>query len=125
VISDGGTHFIDKSFHKYLMNHQIHHNIAIPYHPQTSGQAETSNKRIKNILQKAVNKMGTKWKDKIPDALWAYRTTYKTPLGMSPYQLVYGKTYHLLVELDSMLTGQSRGGICILKQPESSGRCNS
>jgi len=44
--------------------------------------------------------MGTLWKDQLPDALWAYRTTYKTPLGMSPYQLVYGKTNHLPVELE-------------------------
>jgi hypothetical protein len=44
--------------------------------------------------------MGTKWKDKLPNALWAYRTAYKTPFGMSPCQLVYGKTCHLLVELE-------------------------
>jgi hypothetical protein len=50
VISDGGTHFTDKNFHKYLSKHGIRHNIATPYHPQTSGQAETSNKQIKNIL---------------------------------------------------------------------------
>jgi transposase InsO family protein len=50
VISDGGTHFTDKGFHRYLMKHGICHNVATPYHPQTSGQAETSNKQIKNIL---------------------------------------------------------------------------
>jgi hypothetical protein len=44
--------------------------------------------------------MGTAWKDKLPDVLWAYRTTYKTPLGMSPYQLVYEKTCHLPMELE-------------------------
>ena len=43
--------------------------------------------------------MGTAWKDRLLDALWAYRMAYKTPLGMSPYQLVYGKTCHLPVEL--------------------------
>jgi hypothetical protein len=50
VISEGGTHFTDKGFHRYLINHGIHHNVATPYHPQTSGQEETSNKQIKNIL---------------------------------------------------------------------------
>jgi transposase InsO family protein len=44
VISDRGTHFIDKNFHNYLSKHGIHHNIATPYHPQISGQAKTSNK---------------------------------------------------------------------------------
>jgi len=69
VISDGGAHFIDKRFKHYLSKHGIRHNVATPYHPQTSGQAETSNKQIKNILQKTVNEMGTAWKDKLPDAL--------------------------------------------------------
>jgi len=50
VISDGGSHFIDKNFCKYLANHVIRQNVTTPYHPQTSGQAETSNKQIKNIL---------------------------------------------------------------------------
>jgi transposase InsO family protein len=36
VISDGGTHFTNKGFHRYLMKHGIHHNVATPYHPQAS-----------------------------------------------------------------------------------------
>jgi hypothetical protein len=65
-----------------------------------SGQAETSNKQIKNILQKTVNQMGKSWKGKLSEALWAYRTAVKMPIGMTPYQLVYGKTYHPPVELE-------------------------
>jgi hypothetical protein len=50
VISDGGSHFIDKTFRNFLKELGAQHNIATPYHPQTSGQVETSNKQIKNIL---------------------------------------------------------------------------
>ena len=100
VICDGGSHFIDRTFRKCLSELGVDHRVATPYHPQTSGQAETSNKQIKNILQKTVNAMGKGWKSKLPEALWAYRTAYKTPIGMTPYQLVYGKTCHLPVELE-------------------------
>jgi hypothetical protein len=100
VINDRATYFIDSKFHLYVKDHGIYHNIATPYHPQTSSQAETLNKQIKNILQKTVDEMGTAWKDHLPEALWAYQTTYKTPLGMSPYQLVYEKTCHLPMELE-------------------------
>jgi hypothetical protein len=65
-----------------------------------SGQVETSNKQIKNILQKTVNAMGKGWKGKLPEAQWAYRIAFKTLIGMTLYQVVYGKTCHLPVELD-------------------------
>jgi transposase InsO family protein len=63
VISDGGSHFIDQRFRKYLSDLGVNHKVATPYHPQTSGQAETSNEQIKNILLKTVNEMGKVWKD--------------------------------------------------------------
>jgi len=100
VISDGGSHFIDRKFQEYLKKQGIRDNIATPYHSHTSGQAKTLNKQIKNILQRTVDEMGTVWRDRLPEALWAYRTTYKTPLGMTPYQLVYGKTFHIPMELE-------------------------
>jgi transposase len=57
VSSDGGLHFINRTFWKALTKVGVDHRIATPYHPQTSGQAETLNKQIKNILQKIVNQM--------------------------------------------------------------------
>jgi hypothetical protein len=61
------------------------------YHPQTNGRAETSNRQLKSILNKTIEKGGKDWSKKLNGALWAYRTAFKTPIGMTPYQFIYGK----------------------------------
>jgi hypothetical protein len=70
------------------------------YHPQTNGQVETSNRQLKSILNKTIEKGGKNWSKKLDEALWAYRTTFKTLIGVTPYQFVYGKACHLPVELE-------------------------
>ncbi|CAM8877999.1 unnamed protein product [Rhodiola kirilowii] len=70
------------------------------YRTCTSGQVEISNREIKNILGKTVSSHRKDWASKLDDAMWAYMTAYKTPIGMSPFRLVYGKTCHLPVELE-------------------------
>nr|XP_009776574.1 PREDICTED: uncharacterized protein LOC104226314 [Nicotiana sylvestris] len=71
-----------------------------PYHPQASGQVEVSNCEIKSILSKTVNANRADWSKKIDDALWDYQTTYKIPIRMFPYRLVFEKSCHLPVELE-------------------------
>ncbi|XP_019416042.1 PREDICTED: uncharacterized protein LOC109327378 [Lupinus angustifolius] len=100
LISDGGSHFCNVQLQKVLQHYGVRHKVASPYHPQTNGQAEVSNREIKRILEKNVSTSRKDWSLKLDDALWAYRTAFKSPTRLSPFQLVYGKACHLPVELE-------------------------
>ena len=100
IISDEGSHFENKVFEKLMSRYGIRHVMGLAYHPQSNGQAEISNREIKKIMEKIVNTSRKDWSIKLNDALWAYRTTYKTSIGISPYKIVFGKPCHLPLELE-------------------------
>nr|GEW41631.1 reverse transcriptase domain-containing protein [Tanacetum cinerariifolium] len=78
----------------------VTHRLATAYHLQTSGQVEVSNCGLKRILERTVGENLASWSKKLDDALWAFRTAYKTPIVCTPYKLVYGKSCHLPIELE-------------------------
>nr|GFB27134.1 reverse transcriptase domain-containing protein [Tanacetum cinerariifolium] len=95
IIRDRGTHFCNDQFAKVMSKYGVTHRLSTAYHPQTSGQVEVTNRGIKIILERTVGENRASWTDKLNDALWAF----KTPIGCTPYRLVYGKYCHLPLEL--------------------------
>ncbi|GJY62102.1 reverse transcriptase domain-containing protein [Tanacetum coccineum] len=98
IISDRGTHFCNDQFAKVMLKYGVTHRLSTAYHPQTSGQVEVSNRGLKRILERTVGENRASWSDKLDDALWAFRTAFKTPIRCTPYKFVYGKACHLLID---------------------------
>nr|GFA64529.1 hypothetical protein [Tanacetum cinerariifolium] len=87
IISDRGTYFCNYQFARIMSKYEITHRLSTAYHPQTSGQVEVTNRRLKQILKRTVGENRTLWSDKLEDALWAFRTAFKTYVGCTPYRL--------------------------------------
>ena len=81
-----------------LQKYGISHHKSSPYRPQANGAVEAANKMIKTILAKMTENYKD-WADKLPYALWGYRTSVKTATGATPYSLVYGMEAVLPVEV--------------------------
>nr|GEW38997.1 reverse transcriptase domain-containing protein [Tanacetum cinerariifolium] len=100
IISDHSMHFYNDQFAKVMLKYGVTHRLATAYHPQTSGQVEVSNRGLKRILERTVGENCASWSNNLDDALWAFRTAFKTPIGCTPYKLVYRKACHLPIELE-------------------------
>ncbi|GJV23299.1 reverse transcriptase domain-containing protein [Tanacetum coccineum] len=100
IISDRGTHFCNDQFSNVLKKYGVTHKLSTSYHPQTSVQMEVSNRGLKRILERTESEHRARWADKLDDALWAFRTAFKTPIGCTPYKMIYGKAYHLPIGLE-------------------------
>ena len=98
LIFDRGAHF-RAEVNTLLQKYAIRHHRSSAYRPQTNGAVEAANKNIKRILRKMVE-TSRDWSEKLPFALWAYRTSFHTSTGTTPYSLVYGMEVVLSVETE-------------------------
>eukprot|EP00253_Pinus_taeda_P010249 PITA_10249 len=111
IITDGRPQFAGNRIAATLNNYHVQHKITTPYHPQENGQVESSNKIIETILTKIVVSHRRDWATKLLEALWAYRTTWKSTTGHSPYQLMFGKQpiFPIEFEIQTLRTAQEVG----------------
>ncbi|GJU01863.1 reverse transcriptase domain-containing protein [Tanacetum coccineum] len=99
-LRDRGTQFCNSQLEKALQRYGVTHKLSTTYHPQYNGQTEVTNRAIKRILERSVGYNPKGWSEKLNDALWAFRTAYKTPTWCTPFRLVYGKACHLPIEIE-------------------------
>ena len=90
IVSDQGVHFVNEVVEFLLAEFMITHKRSAPYHPQTNGLAESTNKTLCTALTKVVSKSRSDWAEKLHSVLWAYRIAYKTATGVTPFELVFG-----------------------------------
>eukprot|EP00253_Pinus_taeda_P020748 PITA_20748 len=100
LVTDGGPPFNSHGFNDTLQKYHIKHRMTTPYHPQSNGQVESTNKVIEAILTKTIKENRRDRFQKLPEALWAYRTTWKNTTGFSPYELVFGKNFVFPLEFE-------------------------
>ena len=90
LVSDQGTHFINKIVHELSTYYAVVHKKSTPYYPQANGLVESRNKTLQTILKKIVNENRIDWDPKLQSALWAYPTSYKTSIKSTPFQMAFG-----------------------------------
>nr|GFA92758.1 reverse transcriptase domain-containing protein [Tanacetum cinerariifolium] len=78
IISDRGTHFCNDQFSRVMEKYEVTHRLSTASHSQTSGKVEVTNRRLKRILERTMGENRASWNDKLEDALWAFRTAFKT-----------------------------------------------
>ena len=99
IISDKGRQFDSQAFRDFCSGLGIKNQFLSPGHPQVNGQTEVTNRTLLKIIKTKMDDAKGAWPEELPNVLWAYRTTAKTPTGETPFKLTYGIEAVILVEV--------------------------
>ena len=68
---------------------------------------EVTNRTLLKIIKSRLDNAKGAWPEELPNVLWAYRTTARTPTGETPFKLTYGTEAVIPVEVG--ITSVRRG----------------
>ena len=97
ILSDRGTHFVNKIVDNLCENFKIKHQLSSPYHPQTNGLVERFNRTLTETLAK-LSEETDQWDLQLSAALFAYRTNKNSTTKMTPFYLTYGRMSTLPID---------------------------
>uniref|UniRef100_A0A2N9FQ85 Uncharacterized protein n=1 Tax=Fagus sylvatica TaxID=28930 RepID=A0A2N9FQ85_FAGSY len=98
-ISDNGRQFDNSPFREFCEELGIHNHYSSPGHPQANGQVEVTNRSLLKMIKTRLEGAKGLWPEELPNILWAYRTTARTPTGETPFRLTYGTEAVIPVEV--------------------------
>ncbi|CAL2239171.1 unnamed protein product [Prunus armeniaca] len=99
IVTDNGRQFDSEVFRQFCKRLKINLFFASPAHPQSNGQVEAMNKIVKKLLKRQLDKAKGAWPEKLPEALWAIRTSYRTATGETPFSMAFGSEAVVPVEI--------------------------
>ncbi|CAL8174574.1 unnamed protein product [Prunus armeniaca] len=99
IVTDNGRQFDSEVFREFCIRLKINLFFASPAHPQSNGQVEAVNKIVKKLLKRQLDKAKGAWPEKLPEALWAIRTSYRTATGETPFSMAFGSEAVVPVEI--------------------------
>ena len=93
LTSDNATNLVSGLTQEIYERLGIKLRLSTPYHPEGNSVVERANATVKKMLHHYITSSDKKrdWHEKLPYMLWAYREMPHSTVGLSPYQLVFGK----------------------------------
>uniref|UniRef100_A0A2N9I8K3 Uncharacterized protein n=1 Tax=Fagus sylvatica TaxID=28930 RepID=A0A2N9I8K3_FAGSY len=96
---ENGRQFDNSPFREFCEELGIHNHYSSPGHPQANGQVEVTNRSLLKMIKTRLEGAKGLWPEELPNILWAYRTTARTPTGETPFRLTYGIEAVIPVEI--------------------------